>query len=104
MKIEFMFRHELLKEMLLTCYAHIYIYIYIYVFDADDELRLHKRVVSINYLLRVVLDFSSVVFMFYFNWMRVTDYCILLIINLLILGATSPKGSGWEMCLEPKTQ
>jgi hypothetical protein len=42
--------------------------------------------------------------MFYFNWMRVTDYCILLIINLLILGATSPKGSGWEMCLKPKTQ
>jgi hypothetical protein len=55
-----------------------------------------KRVVSINYLLRVVLDFNSVVFMFYFNWMLVTDYCILCIINLLILGATSPKGSGWE--------
>jgi hypothetical protein len=40
---------------------------YVYVFDADDELRLHKRVVSINYLLRVVLDFNNVVFMFYFN-------------------------------------
>jgi hypothetical protein len=67
-----------------------------YVFDADDELRLHKRPVSINYLLRVVLVFNSVVFMFYSNWMRVIDYCILLIINLLILGATFPKGSGWE--------
>jgi hypothetical protein len=67
-----------------------------YVFDADDELRLDKRAVSINYLLRVVLDFNSVVFMLYFNWMSVTDYCILLIINLLILGAMSPKGSGWE--------
>jgi hypothetical protein len=33
--------------------------------------------VSINYLLRVVLDFNSAVFMFYFNWMCVTDYCIL---------------------------
>jgi hypothetical protein len=55
-----------------------------------------RRIVSINYLLRVVLDFNSVVFMFYFNWMRVTDYFILLIINLLILGATSPKGSEWE--------
>jgi hypothetical protein len=55
-----------------------------------------RRFVSINYLLRVVLDFNSVVFMFYFNWMRVTDYFILLIINLLILGATSPKGSEWE--------
>jgi hypothetical protein len=66
-----MFRHEFLKEMLLTCYA------YVYVFDVDDELRLHKRAVSINYLLRVVLDFNSVVFMFYFNWMRVNDYCIL---------------------------
>jgi len=33
-----------------------------YVFDADDELRLHKRAISINYLLRVVLDFNSVVF------------------------------------------
>jgi hypothetical protein len=41
-----------------------------------------EMTVSINYLLRVVLDFNSVVFMFYFNWMRVTDYCILLIINL----------------------
>jgi hypothetical protein len=55
-----------------------------YVFDADDELRLHKRPVSINYLLRVVLVFNSVVFMFYSNWMRVIDYCILFIINLLI--------------------
>jgi len=64
---------------------------YVYVFDADDELRLHKRAVSINYLLRVVLDFNSVVFMFYFNWMRVTDCCILLIINLLILESTSLK-------------
>jgi hypothetical protein len=36
-----------------------------------------QRTVSINYLLRVVLDFNSVVFMFYFNWMRVTGYCIL---------------------------
>jgi hypothetical protein len=80
-----MFRHKFLKEMLLTFYAHIY------VFDADDELRLHKRAVSINYLLRVVLDFNSVVFMFYFNWMHVTDYCILLIIDLLILESTSPK-------------
>jgi hypothetical protein len=49
---------------------------------------------GINYLLRVILDFNSVVFMFYFNWMCVIDYCILLIINLLILGATFPKGSG----------
>jgi hypothetical protein len=48
-----------------------------YIFDADDELRLHKMAVSINYLWRVVLDFNSVVFVFYFNWMRVTDYCIL---------------------------
>jgi hypothetical protein len=47
---------------------------------------LKQRTVSINYLLRVVLDFNSVVFMFYFNWMRVNDYCILLIIDLLILG------------------
>jgi hypothetical protein len=76
--------------MILTFYEHIY------VFDADDELRLHKRAVSINYLLRVVLDFNSVVFMFYVNWMRVNDYCKLLIIDLLILGATFPKGSGWE--------
>jgi hypothetical protein len=37
MKIEFMFRHEFIKEMLLIFYAHIY------VFDADDELRLHKK-------------------------------------------------------------
>jgi hypothetical protein len=84
-----MFRHEFLEGMILTLYAHVY------VFDADDELRQHKRTVSINYLLRVALDFNNVVFMFYFNWMRVIDYCILLIINLLILGATSPKGSGW---------
>jgi hypothetical protein len=49
--------------MILTFYA------YMYVFVADDELRLHKRAVSINYLLRVVLDFHNVVFMFYFNWM-----------------------------------
>jgi hypothetical protein len=48
----------------------------------DDEFRLHKRAVSINYLPRVVLDFNSVMFMFYFNWMRVNDYCIQLIINL----------------------
>jgi hypothetical protein len=57
--------------MILTFYARIYI------FDADDELRLHKRVVSIKYLLMVVLDFNRVMFMFYFNWMRVNDYCIL---------------------------
>jgi hypothetical protein len=76
--------------MLLTFYGHVN------VFDADDELWLYKRAVSINYLLRVVLDFNSVVFMFYFNWMRMIGYCILLIINLLILGATFPKGSGWE--------
>jgi hypothetical protein len=62
-----------------------------YVFDADDELRQHKRAVSINYLLMVVLDFNSVVFMLYFNWMRVNDYCIQLIINLLILESTSLK-------------
>jgi hypothetical protein len=67
-----------------------------YVFDVDDELRLHKRAVSINYLLRVVLDFNSVVFIFYFNCMRVNDYCIQLIINLLILESTSLKGSEWE--------
>jgi len=84
-----MFRHEFLKEMLLT----LYIYIYIYIFDANDELKLHKRAVSINYLPRVVLDFNSVVFMFYFNWMRVNNYCILLIIDLLILRVTSPKGT-----------
>lgn len=66
-----MFRHEFLKVIILTFYAHIY------VFEADDELRLYKRAVSINYLLRVILDFNSVVFMFYFNWMRVNDYCIL---------------------------
>jgi hypothetical protein len=33
--------------------------------------------VSINYLLRVALDFNSIVLMFYFNWMFVNDYCIL---------------------------
>jgi hypothetical protein len=87
--LEFMFRHEFLEVMILTLYAHLYVFV------ADDELTLHKRAVSINYLLRVVLDFNSVVFMFYFDWMRMTDYCILLIINLLILCATSPKGSGW---------
>jgi hypothetical protein len=76
MTLGFMFRHEFLEVMILTLYAHIY------VFDADDELWLHKRAVSINYLLRVVLDFNSVVFMFYFNWMRVNDNCIQLIINL----------------------
>jgi len=59
-------------------------------------MRLHKRAVSINYLLRVVLNFNSVVFMFYFNWMRATDYCILIIINLLTLEAMFPKGLGWE--------
>jgi hypothetical protein len=85
-----MFRHEFLEVMILTFYAHIYVFI------ADDEMRLHKRVVSINYLLRVVLNFNSVVFMFYFNWMRVTDYFILIIINLLTLGVMFPKGSGWE--------
>jgi hypothetical protein len=83
--LEFMFRHEFLEVMILTLYAHVYVVV------ADDELRLHKRAISINYLLRVVLDFNSVVFMFYFNWMRVTDYCILLIINLLILESTSLK-------------
>jgi hypothetical protein len=57
--------------MILTFYAHVH------VFDADDELRLHKRVVSIKYLLRVLLDFNNVVFMFYFNWMHVNDHCIL---------------------------
>jgi len=31
-KREFMFRHEFLKEMILTFYAHVN------VFDADDEL------------------------------------------------------------------
>jgi hypothetical protein len=66
-----MFRHEFLKVMILTFYAHVY------VFDANDELRLPKRAVSINYLPRVVLDFNSVMLIFYFNWMRVTDYCIL---------------------------
>jgi hypothetical protein len=57
--------------MILTFYAHIY------VFDADNELRLHKRVVTIKYLLRVVLNFNSFMFIFYFNWMRVNEYCIL---------------------------
>jgi hypothetical protein len=85
-----MFRHEFLEVMILTFYAHIYVFI------ADDEMRLHKRAVSINYLLRVVLNFNSVVFMFYFNWMRVTDYFILIIINLSTLEAMFPKGSGWE--------
>jgi len=66
-----MFRHEFLKVMILTFYEHVY------VFDADDKLRLHKRAASINYLLRVVLDFNNVMFIFYFNWMRVNDYCIL---------------------------
>jgi hypothetical protein len=68
-----MFRHEFLKVIMiiLTLYAHVY------VFDADDELRLHKRAVSINYLLRLILDFNSVMFMFYFNWMRGNDYWIL---------------------------
>jgi hypothetical protein len=56
-----MFRHEFLKVMILTFYTHVN------VFDANDELRLHKRTVSINYLLSVVLDFNSVMFMFYFN-------------------------------------
>jgi len=56
--------------IILTLYAHVYI------FDADDELRLHKKVVSINYLLRLILDFNSVMFMFYFNWMCENDYCI----------------------------
>jgi hypothetical protein len=57
----FMFSHEFPKVMILTFYAHIY------VFDADDELRLHERAVNINYLLRVILDFNSIMFMFYFN-------------------------------------
>jgi hypothetical protein len=56
-----MFSHEFLRVIILTFYAHIY------VFNADDELRLHERAVSINYLLRVVLNFNSVMFMFYFN-------------------------------------
>jgi hypothetical protein len=56
---------------LLIYYAHVY------AFDVDDELRLDKRAASIKYLLRVVLDFNNIVFMFYFNWMRVNDYCIL---------------------------
>jgi hypothetical protein len=94
MTLGFMFRHEFLEVMILTLYAHVYVFI------AKEELRLHKRVVSINYLLRVVLDFNSVVFMFYFNWIRVTDYCILLIIDLLILESTSPKvqdgNSAWN--------
>jgi len=63
-----MFRHEFLKSKdidLLCTY---------YVFDAGDELRLDKKAVSI---LRVVLDFNSVMFMFYFNWMHVNNYCIL---------------------------
>jgi hypothetical protein len=32
-----MFRHKLIKVMILTFYAHVY------VFDADDELRLQKK-------------------------------------------------------------
>jgi hypothetical protein len=66
-----MFRHEFLKVMILTFYVHMYVFV------ADNELRLHKRVVSINCLLRVILDFNNVMLMFYFNWMRVNDYCIL---------------------------
>jgi hypothetical protein len=66
-----MFRHEFLKVMILNFYAHVYVFV------VDDEMRLNKRVVSINYLLGVILDFNSVVFMFYFNWMCVNDYCIL---------------------------
>jgi hypothetical protein len=58
-------------------HTHTHIYIYIYIYVSDDELRLPKRAASINYLLRVVLDFNSVKFMFYFNWMCVNDYCIL---------------------------
>jgi hypothetical protein len=54
----FMFRHEFLEVMILTLYAHVYVFV------VNDELRLHKRVVSINYLLRVALDFNSFVFMF----------------------------------------
>jgi len=50
---------------------------YIYVFIGDDELKLHKRAVSIKYLLRVILNFSNVIFMFYFKWMLVNGYCIL---------------------------
>jgi hypothetical protein len=44
-----MFKHEFLKVMILTLYAHIYVFI------PDNELRLYKRVVSIKYLLRLVL-------------------------------------------------
>jgi hypothetical protein len=54
-----MFRHKFLKVMILTFYARMYVFV------ADDELRLHKMTVSINYLLRIVLDFNSVMFMFY---------------------------------------
>jgi hypothetical protein len=52
-------------------------YIYVIKFMFGHELRLHKRAVSIEYLLRVVLNFNSVMFLFYFNWMHVNDYCIL---------------------------
>jgi hypothetical protein len=57
--------------MVLTFYADMYVFV------ADDELRLHKMAVSMKYLLRVVLDFNSVMFMLYFKWMRVNNYCIL---------------------------
>jgi hypothetical protein len=96
--LRFMFRHGFLKVMILTFYAHIY------VFDADNELRLHKRVVTIKYLLRVVLNFNSFMFIFYFNWMRVNEYCILWIINILLIFGNDvvPKGSDEEI-LEPET-
>jgi hypothetical protein len=74
----FMFRHGFIKS------------------NDINLLYIYCKYKLLNYLLRVVLDFNSVVFMFCFNWMRVTDYCILLIINLLILESTSLKGSGWE--------
>jgi hypothetical protein len=46
-----MFRNKFLKVMILTFYAHVY------VFDADDGLRLQKRVVRINYLtMEIVLE------------------------------------------------
>jgi hypothetical protein len=67
-----MFRHEFLKKvMILTFYALMYVFV------ANDELRLYKRAVSIKYLLRVVLNFNSVMFMFYLNWMRVNEYCMM---------------------------
>jgi hypothetical protein len=65
------FRYEFLKVMISTFYAHIYVFI------TDDELRLYKRIISTKYLLRIILNFNSVMFMFYFNWMRVNGYCIL---------------------------